>query len=54
MVSEPTGSDTTLVRSLFVNFKDPSLEQVTEFICPMEHVPVEMGEVFNYKLNWLG
>ena len=43
----------TPLRSAIVSFEDPSLEWVMEFVCPVEHVPVETGEDFDYDSNLL-
>ena len=55
-VEVDSGSRPTPLRTANVSFEDPSLEQVREFVCLVEHVPVETGEDFNYNsnlLNWL-
>ena len=48
-----SSSRPTPLRTAIVSFKDPSLEQVTEFVCPVEHVPVETREDFDYNSNLL-
>ena len=48
-----SGSRPTPLRSAIVSFEDPSLERVMEFVRPVEHVPVETGEDFDYNSNLL-
>ena len=50
-VGVDSGSRPTPLRTAIVSFEDPSLEQVTEFVHLVEHVPVETGEDFDYNSN---
>ena len=52
-VEVDSGSRPTPLRTAIVSFEDPSLEWVTEFVCPVEHVPAETGEDFDYDSNLL-
>ena len=52
-VGVDSSSRPTPLRTVIVSFKDPSLEQVTEFVCLVEHVPVETRKDFYYDPNFL-
>ena len=52
-VGVDSSSRPTPLRSAIVNFEDPSLEWVMEFVCLVEHVPMETGEDFDYDSNLL-